>query len=396
MMDEPKFEDLSNMQLVNEDIFNFDQNDGNFQVLNPLLHNFDEIVVNPHSEYCFTTPMENGIIVDLNYPQIPEKENCGTCTTGSVKSRPTGIIPCQDEFGGHMNFEVMLDSSSQSYRQKWHYSVALQKIFIDIDNVLLLNFKYDYEKIPCDIPLFVRAMPMYSAANWLKEPVERCLQHLSPIDQLNKSFTHLEHVLRCDNDSTTYHIDQNSKRKSVVTLLSRPEHGSDSTRLSYRFVCKTSCFSGMQRRPIIVIFTLEDNNGQVLGRRILPVKICSCPKRDMEREEQDTKLKKNTVFRRNKKCITQKNHHHHHHHHYDNGSPPNKLIKIETSTESETEIKNDNPYTLPFNYVTNKKENYKIILENVYTVVAGASLLHNIKDTKPFLDDLKSKLDNLK
>lgn len=72
-------------------------------------------------------------------------------------------------------------------------------------------------------------------------------------------FTYLNHVLRCDNDTTTYHTDQISKRKSVVTLLSRPEHGLDSTRLSYRFVCKTSCCSGMRRRPIIVIFTLEDN-----------------------------------------------------------------------------------------------------------------------------------------
>lgn len=71
-------------------------------------------------------------------------------------------------------------------------------------------------------------------------------------------FTYLEHVIRCDNDSTTYHVDQYSKRKSVVTLLPRPEHGFDSTRLSYRFVCKTSCLGGMERRPIIVIFTLED------------------------------------------------------------------------------------------------------------------------------------------
>lgn len=71
-------------------------------------------------------------------------------------------------------------------------------------------------------------------------------------------FRHLEHVIRCDNESTTYHTDEISKRKSVVTLLSRPENGADSTRLSYRFVCKTSCLGGMQRRPIIVIFTLED------------------------------------------------------------------------------------------------------------------------------------------
>lgn len=71
-------------------------------------------------------------------------------------------------------------------------------------------------------------------------------------------FTHLDHVIRCDNDSTTYHVDQFSNRKSVVTLLCKPEHGLDSTRLSYRFVCKTSCLGGMERRPIIVIFTLED------------------------------------------------------------------------------------------------------------------------------------------
>lgn len=65
----------------------------------------------------------------------------------------------------------------------------------------------------------------------------------------------------------------------------------------------------------------------------------------MEREEKDTQLKKNTVFRRNKKCISQDTHHHRHHHH--NGPPPNKIIKLESSTESETEILNNNSYTLP-------------------------------------------------
>lgn len=65
----------------------------------------------------------------------------------------------------------------------------------------------------------------------------------------------------------------------------------------------------------------------------------------MEREEKDTQLKKNTVFRRNKKCISQDYHHHCHHRH--NCPPPNKIIKLESSTESETEIKTNNSYTLP-------------------------------------------------
>lgn len=116
-------------------------------------------------------------------------------------------MPCQDEFGGDLDFEVMLDSNFESYRQKWkvcmfiviirivhsnfyfnffQYSVTLQKLFIDIDKVLLLNFKCDHEKIIHNNPVFVRALPMYSAADWLREPVNRCLQHLSPIDTFNR------------------------------------------------------------------------------------------------------------------------------------------------------------------------------------------------------------------
>lgn len=61
-----------------------------------------------------------------------DKENRETCAAGSVKSSPTGIIPCQDEFGGSINFEVMLDSSSQAYRQKWNVCI------INIYNVYCL------------------------------------------------------------------------------------------------------------------------------------------------------------------------------------------------------------------------------------------------------------------
>lgn len=87
----------------------------------------------------------------------------------------------------------------------------------------------------------------------------------------------------------------------------------------------------------------------MLGRRVLPVKICSCPKRDMEREEKDTKLQKNTVFRRTKRCISQENlnnNNHHHHHHNDNDTPPSKIIKIESSDFTDVESEN-NTYILP-------------------------------------------------
>lgn len=36
-----------------------------------------------------------------------------------------------------------------------------------------------------------------------------------------------------------------------------------------------------------------------------------------------------------------------------------------------------------------------MMLEGIYSVVVGMSLLHNIQDTEPFLKDLKSRLSNL-
>lgn len=43
----------------------------------------------------------------------------------------------------------------------------------------------------------------------------------------------------------------------------------------------------MNRRAVDVIFTLEDACGRVLGRRKLSVRVCSCPKRDKEKEEKE-------------------------------------------------------------------------------------------------------------
>lgn len=34
-------------------------------------------------------------------------------------------MPCQDEFGGNVNFEVMLDSNFEAYRQKWKVCIII-------------------------------------------------------------------------------------------------------------------------------------------------------------------------------------------------------------------------------------------------------------------------------
>jgi hypothetical protein len=50
-------------------------------------------------------------------------------------------------------------------------------------------------------------------------------------------------------------------------------------------MCLGSDVGGINRKPLKVIFTLEQGPGTVIGRYSVDVRICSCPKRDKQQEE---------------------------------------------------------------------------------------------------------------
>lgn len=69
----------------------------------------------------------------------------------------------------------------------------------------------------------------------------------------------LKHVLWCSNPNSIYQGNTELKEHlSVVTLLGEPQAGMETVRVNYKFMCKNSCPSGMNRRAVDVIFTLED------------------------------------------------------------------------------------------------------------------------------------------
>ena len=103
-----------------------------------------------------------------------------------------------------------------------------------------------------------------------------------------------EHLLRCQEEDTCYDQDFRSDRHSVRTAIPHPQPGSDDVQLAYKFMDLGSCSGGLNRREVAVIFTLE-LAGNVIGRKVLPVRICTCPKRDMETDEKHHEQRKNRI-----------------------------------------------------------------------------------------------------
>lgn len=68
-----------------------------------------------------------------------------------------------------------------------------------------------------------------------------------------------DHIIRCNNMEAIYFGDKTKGvHLSVVVPLSKPQTGSETVREMFKFMCKNSCPSGMNRRPIQILFTIED------------------------------------------------------------------------------------------------------------------------------------------
>lgn len=226
----------------------------------------------------------------------------------------TGNIPSRDDFPGNFNFKFSLDQVASG--QNWVYSVPLKQLFIGMNKVLVIQFEMSPVLWTLNCKFYIRALPVYSSDDHINLPVNRCTFHSCEDDPQRKAHTSMMpgqcfcvennlvgHVVRAECRDAEYHYDSKSERHSVRVFISTPQAGSDTISIPFSFACKTSCPKGMQRRPIHVIFTLEDELTRVYGRQKLGVKICSCPKRDKKRQEDDYKTEKG-VENKKKRPIT--------------------------------------------------------------------------------------------
>ncbi|KAI5632055.1 p53 DNA-binding domain-containing protein [Phthorimaea operculella] len=170
-------------------------------------------------------------------------------------------------------------------------SNILNRIYVDmkIDFPVVFRWKADFAPSPA----YVRACVVFSDESQGEKRVERCTQHTHDASNADISQEIVKNVLHSSREMGThgvYYCGRPELADSWYSVL--VELGPNGGSHAFQFVCKNSCSSGINRRAIDVIFTFEDANGAVYGRQTVGARVCSCPRRDLNRdEEEETKGK---------------------------------------------------------------------------------------------------------
>ncbi|XP_038671711.1 tumor protein 63 isoform X2 [Scyliorhinus canicula] len=240
-----------------------------------LLNSMEQQIQNGASS---TSPYNNDHTPNVTAPS-PYAQPSSTFETLS----PSPAIPSNTDYPGPHGFDVSFQQSSTAKSATWTYSPELKKLYCQIAKTCPIQIKVMTQPPQGAV---IRAMPVYKKAEHVTEVVKRCPNH-----ELSREFNDGQvappsHLIRVEGSSHAQYVeDPITGRQSVMVPYEPPQVGTEFTTILYNFMCNSSCVGGMNRRPILIIVTLENRDGQVLGRRCFEARICACPGRDRKADE---------------------------------------------------------------------------------------------------------------
>ncbi|XP_068623310.1 cellular tumor antigen p53 [Battus philenor] len=209
-----------------------------------------------------------------------------------IPQSPLGPPPTEN-FAGSLNFSVEI-SGSEVDKKKYLYSATMNRIYVDMEVNFPIHFDWDVIKQSLMYPkgqdMYIRATVVFSDESQAGKRVERCLQHTHEANNPGNKVT-VKNVLRSTRALDTAGVFYCGKVESPDSWFSVVVRFPAPGVHAYQFVCKNSCSSGINRRNIAIIFTLEDERGEVLGRQSVGARVCACPRRDLRRDEDETRTK---------------------------------------------------------------------------------------------------------
>lgn len=246
------------------------------------------------------------------------------------------------------------------------------KLFIKMNSKM--TFCMSYREQTRGERLYLRAMILFSKSAEMHLPVTRCKNHRQGSGNGNPNESFAASIIKINNPKAEYLGAEAGEtfgdRLSVRIPLesgSFDEDGNITHMVSIEFGCQSSCSSGINRRPTTLVFTLETENCQLLGKGTQEFKVCSCPKRDAEREDKEMKRKSDTKpYPRGKKPKYER---------------PEQMQRptIKTEPDSESDSNNENGNTnsnvgvVPMSSITVNipAEMGPAVLDSIFNVIAG-------------------------
>ncbi|XP_036409938.1 tumor protein 63-like isoform X1 [Megalops cyprinoides] len=196
---------------------------------------------------------------------------------------PSPAIPSNTDYAGPHTFDVSFQQSSTAKSATWTYSTELKKLYCQIAKTCPIQVKVLTSPPQGAV---IRAMPVYKKAEHVTEVVKRCPNHELSREFNDGQIAPPSHLIRVEGNSHAQYVEDSiTGRQSVLVPYEPPQVGTEFTTILYNFMCNSSCVGGMNRRPILIIVTLETRDGQVLGRRCFEARICACPGRDRKADE---------------------------------------------------------------------------------------------------------------
>lgn len=181
------------------------------------------------------------------------------------------------------NFQLHINQACLG-KSGTYYSDQLKKFFTKMDTTS--HIEVSYNDMPETRQVNLRAMVVFT--DDISAPVKRCNNHKGGDLNNDIDCAKKESVIRSENSGVVYVGLPDGKnfndRLSMLIPLSSSSDGRDVIKqsIALKFLCQNSCIG---RKTTCVIFTLESKRGDILSKRILNVKVCSCPKRDKDKEE---------------------------------------------------------------------------------------------------------------
>ncbi len=190
-------------------------------------------------------------------------------------------VPSSTAYAGDYGFQIFFENQPKETKStNWTYSAALKKLFVRMATTCPVRFRTARQPPPSTI---IRATPIYVKPEHVQEVVKRCPNHATT-KEFNEGHPAPSHLVRCDHQLASYVEDSFSMRQSVFIPHEQPQAGAQWVTNLFQFMCFSSCVGGLNRRAVMLVFTLEHNN-KILGRQSVEVRICACPGRDRRQEE---------------------------------------------------------------------------------------------------------------